>query len=312
MPELPEVLTIVRKLQAVVGLYINKFSWNTQVNRYHEEIQPNIGKILFPAQIERVWHHGKQIFFQILAKNYQRWIFNSFLAMTGRWSWTSEKHEMIRFELIQRVHQANSLSSSSLIVNPNGSISLNFLWNNSVHEWAPATIPLLSFSDQRRFGHFYIFRPEELAERLSKLGPDLYQERDKITKELWQSRFTEYLSRHSEHHICQALMEQSLFAGIGNYLKAEILYQSRIRPDRLLNQITLDELEQLRINTLDIIERSVQAGGLTISDYWDPDGKKGTFQKVIYDEKTDPNGFEIIRTETKDGRTTHWCPTIQK
>lgn len=281
------------------------------MSRYHEEIDKQIGKILFPALIERIWHHGKQIFFQILSKDYQRWIFNSFLAMTGRWSWESQKHEMIRMELMQKI--AGPVSEKPpLIINSNGGISLDSILNNPADQWIVGRIPLLSFSDQRRFGHFYIFPPSELPNRLNKLGPDLYQQRDQITPELWRNRFQEYFQRHPNHHICQALMEQSLFAGIGNYLKAEILYRSRIRPDRLLQQITLEELESLRVNSLSIILESVQANGLTISDYWDPDGKKGTFRKVIYGEKVDPNGFEIITTETKDGRTTHWCPTMQK
>lgn len=111
--------------------------------------------------------------------------------------------------------------------------------------------------------------------------------------------------------ICKALLDGHVIAGIGNYLKAEILYQARIHPTRRVNTLTLNEHYLLYIHTYAIIQDSYNHNGLTISDYWAPDGTIGTFPKKVYKEYFDPFGYTVDRKKFTDGRTTHFVPTLQ-
>lgn len=164
------------------------------------------------------------------------------------------------------------------------------------------------FDDVRHFGSVEIcIGFAELEVRLSDLGPDLLQ--DEISAELWRKIFR----RCSQNfQICRALMDQDKVSGIGNYLKAEILYRARIRPDRTLRSLSDDELERLRIIGHQTIREAYAYHGNTIASYWDMDGNKGLFQCQVYGKAKDPEGNEVVKNTFTDGRTTHWVPALQK
>ena len=44
------------------------------------------------------------------------------------------------------------------------------------------------------------------------------------------------------------------------------------------------------------------------------DDKPGEYSQkmVVYGQKQDPEGNEVIKEKTSDGRTTHWVPSVQK
>ena len=274
MPELPEVRSITMALKVLEGCSIISLRWNLAVDKINKDVAPFVDRLAMPAMVTLVEHHGKQIFIHLIDSNQTLWIFNSFMGMSGRWSWTQGNHTMIILDM------AEGSTRSSIF-----------------------------FLDPRHMGHLKILTPQEMMQKKSKMGPDLYQHN--INWELWANRWHQYMVSHPNHHICQALMDQDHFAGIGNYLKAEILYAARISPHRAIIQLNYDDMVRLYQVTFDIIKRSVEAGGLTIKDFWHPDGKAGTFQQIVYGKKTDPLGNPVIVEDTKDTRTSHWVPMIQ-
>jgi len=117
--------------------------------------------------------------------------------------------------------------------------------------------------------------------------------------------------RIQNKQICDYLLDQKRISGIGNYLRSEILYRSRIRPDRSLKNLSDEELELLRIESIKTVRESYDSHGLTIRSYSDLYGNKGTFICQVYNRTEDPYG-NPIRTDTfKDGRTIHWVPSLQ-
>lgn len=163
------------------------------------------------------------------------------------------------------------------------------------------------FDDMRHFGSFEIVDcPKDLRERLSDIGPDLLQERLNI--ESFKSRL---LKGSGTRQICQVLMDQSCVSGIGNYLKAEILYDARIRPDRIINSLSGEEWTRVYESSYTIIKRAFDSQGNTIKNYYDLTGKRGEFRCVIYDCRKDPLGNPIRTDIFKDKRTTHWVPDVQ-
>jgi formamidopyrimidine-DNA glycosylase len=109
-------------------------------------------------------------------------------------------------------------------------------------------------------------------------------------------------------------MNQSVISGIGNYLKAEILYACQISPHRLCKDITAEEYGNLYSACVWLPRLSYKLGGATLATYKDADGKVGEFSRrfAVYNQKTDPYGQTVIKEVTKDKRTTHWVPGVQK
>jgi formamidopyrimidine-DNA glycosylase len=112
----------------------------------------------------------------------------------------------------------------------------------------------------------------------------------------------------------EVLMNQSLIGGIGNYIKAEVLYIAGISPHRLVGTLSDNEFSALNKATLNVVRSSYARRGATISTYKDIDGDEGDFKFYfrVYGRSTCENGFPVVSETTKDKRTTHWVPQIQK
>jgi formamidopyrimidine-DNA glycosylase len=112
----------------------------------------------------------------------------------------------------------------------------------------------------------------------------------------------------------EVLMNQSLIGGIGNYIKAEVLYIAGISPHRLVDSLSDNEFSALNKATRDVVRSSYARRGATISTYKDIDGDVGNFAFYfrVYGRATCENGFSVVRETTKDKRMTHWVPQIQK
>jgi len=169
----------------------------------------------------------------------------------------------------------------------------------------------LVYKEARRFGTFKVFHDPDgslLDAKLSTLGPDLLAG-DGVDAALWRSRF-----RARDHrNICEALMDQKVVSGIGNYLKAEALYRARIHPLAKVGDLDDDQLDALRVAADFCIRLSYAAQGATIRDYRLPDGSAGraTFEFLCYNRRYDPDGNTVVTQGTPDKRTTHWVPQVQ-
>lgn len=165
------------------------------------------------------------------------------------------------------------------------------------------------YRDSRRFGTFRIFRASdgELQRKLDSLGPDM------LSDPPTASQFIDRLRRKSHWNITKALMDQSVVSGIGNYIKAEVLYRARISPWVSVSDLSDAQLTEIYEATCWVIKASYESRGVTLRDYVMPDGSTGDyqFQFLCYSQPTDPLGNPIKKETTPDGRTTWWCPEIQ-
>lgn len=167
----------------------------------------------------------------------------------------------------------------------------------------------VSFNDIRNFGTLkYTRSPEELNKKLCSLGPDVLNE--EVSVDMFRSR----LMSKPNKTIAESLMNQSVVSGVGNYLKAEILYAAKVSPHRLCKDIDDDEYERLSSACHEITRLSYKLGGATLSTYRQSNGEKGLYSRrfSVYNQKRDPLGNEVIKEATQDKRTTHWVPKIQK
>jgi endonuclease-8 len=94
---------------------------------------------------------------------------------------------------------------------------------------------------------------------LSRLGPDV------LDKELnWQMLRDRALSSEFKRRSLVALyLDQHYLAGIGNYLRSEILFAARFNPWRKPCELPPSALSRLSRQTLTIARRSYRTGGIT-------------------------------------------------
>ena len=164
-----------------------------------------------------------------------------------------------------------------------------------------------SFHDPRHFGTVAWLTGTELTRRLRRLGPCV------LTSQIDIGIFAERVLNKPWTPICEVLLDQSALAGVGNYMRAEILRRSLVDPWKAAGVLTADQMSTLHRETLAVARESYEAGGSTIESFESPDGSKGGFSErfLAYGRKTDPEGNEVVRRRDANGRTVHWCPAVQ-
>jgi formamidopyrimidine-DNA glycosylase len=174
-----------------------------------------------------------------------------------------------------------------------------------------AEISHIYFNDPRHFGSIkFISSEKELKEKLSELGWDPLN-KDRLTTP-WLNWLKSELSR-SDKPIGQVLLDQSLFAGVGNYIRAEALYHAQMSPWRISKSLSREDLEKLCQSIVTVMEESYKYQGATLLTYKDAYGNEGRYSSCfkVYGRDIDPLGNIIKKESTPEGRTIHWCPTIQ-
>lgn len=165
------------------------------------------------------------------------------------------------------------------------------------------------FNDPRHFGTIKFVRGrKELSTKLTELGWDPLQD-DLGT---WLKYLTN-LVRKSDKPIGQLLMDQTAFAGVGNYIRAEALYLAKISPWRIGKKLSVDEIKTLCESIVSVMQESYAYQGATIHTYKDSYGNEGRYSSCfkVYGQKKDPLGNVIVKEATPEGRSIHWCPSVQ-
>lgn len=168
------------------------------------------------------------------------------------------------------------------------------------------------FNDPRHFGTIKFTNSEkELKDKLNELGWDPFG-KDGLSP-AWLGWAQSELSK-SNKPIGQVLLDQSVFAGVGNYIRAEALYRAQMSPWKVSKELTKGEAEKLCSAIVDVMNESYEHQGATLLTYKDAYGNEGKYSSCfkVYGRKTDPLGNQVKSEETPEGRTIHWCPDVQK
>ncbi len=90
--------------------------------------------------------------------------------------------------------------------------------------------------------------------------------------------------------VYQAIMDQSVLAGVGNIYACEALHSAGIHPQHSSKTLTTVEIECLLKTVQQTLMNAIEHGGSTIADYVGIDGKPGAFaeQHRVYDRAGKP------------------------
>jgi formamidopyrimidine-DNA glycosylase len=118
-----------------------------------------------------------------------------------------------------------------------------------------------------------------------------------------------------------ALLDQTIIAGLGNIYVCEALFRARLSPKRMAGTLVKKSGHDPRLDDLvrhirDVLNEAIRAGGSTLRDYAQPDGKSGAYQQRfdVYDRESKPcrNCGKKIRRIVQSGRSTFYCANCQK
>ncbi len=285
MPELPEVEITKRSLTKQILL--KKVNSVTIINpklRYNlkkEKLSTLKGKVI--KQIKR---RSKYILIIFNDMN----ILLIHLGMTGRFYFTKNQSKKID----------TSFYNNKSIMTKHDHLKIKFKNFD------------LIYNDIRKFGFIKRYRSKHITsiDHLSKLGCE------PLTKEFCFN----YLKKkifNKKSSIKNLLMNQSIIAGLGNIYVNEVLYFSKIRPDKQGHEIGDSEIRRLVKEIKKILKNAIFAGGSTINNYHNSEGKIGSYQKnfKVYDREG-KDCFHlgcsgIIRRTNCSGRSIFYCPKCQ-
>jgi formamidopyrimidine-DNA glycosylase len=160
------------------------------------------------------------------------------------------------------------------------------------------------YSSIRNFGHVWLQKDSDLDLKLSKLGPCILD-----CEPCQDQNIIKIFRKKNKKAICQVLMDQSVFSGIGNYIKSEILYETKIHPLQKVENIPDDILISLYTSARKIADLSLKCGGKSLYTYESLASQD--FELKVYNRTMDPEGRKIIKINTPDKRTTFIVPELQ-
>jgi len=171
------------------------------------------------------------------------------------------------------------------------------------------TVRHMVFCDSRKFGKITLVTTENAHEtiHLKGTGPE------PLGAGFTFKEFEKVLMKKKNGKIKITLMDPKVIAGIGNIYSDEMLWASDIHPLSVIPKIPKIALKKLYIEMKKVLEKGINFGGDSMSDYRNVDGKRGEFQNKHNAYRKNKElctkkgcGGTIIKTITS-GRSAHFC-----
>ena len=168
------------------------------------------------------------------------------------------------------------------------------------------------YNDPRRFGFFQIIKNDYLLKkRFAHLGPEPFQSNFNLS-------YVSSFFKSKNKNIKNFLIDQSFVSGIGNIYASEILFLSKINPNKKACLLSKKECKKIINYSKRVLSNAIKKGGSSIRDFKNTSGISGSFQKIfnVYERK----GLickrlkckGIIKKKIISNRSTFFCNFCQK
>ncbi len=290
MPELPEVEVTRRRIAPVLlGRRIESLE-TTSENYFFITPPSRLRRDLAGRTLQRLDRLGKYLVAE--TDDCRRLVIH--LGMTGQ-LFSSEARSL---RLLSATMRASLAPGEQADFRPDLHTHLQFVFVDGG--------PEVYMRDVRKFGKVMLLEKGERHPRLERLGVDALEvEGEQL-----------FLAAHKRKVAIKALLlDQSVIAGVGNIYADEALFHAGVRPRRQAARVTRRECTAIAESLRAVLQRSIDTGGSSISDYISPDGEDGAFQdeRRVYARKGEAchDCGEVIRRIQVAQRSTHYCPNCQ-
>lgn len=185
------------------------------------------------------------------------------------------------------------------------------------HPHTHVVIPLddgreeLRYVDVRRFGEVVPYQDAALREaERARMGPD------PLTWSEAERRQVAEKFKTTQRTLKEALLDQSLLAGVGNIYASEALFAARLSPFKTGCRTSKPALHRLLEATETVLQKAVAHRGTTFSDFVDSSGGEGqNLQHVaVFWREGEPCAScgRAIEKVVQGGRSTYFCRKCQR
>ncbi len=117
----------------------------------------------------------------------------------------------------------------------------------------------LRYNDVRKFGTMHVYKiGEEMTKApLKSVGPDPFEE-------AYTFDYVKERLKRTTRMIKAALLDQTIISGLGNIYVDEVLFLSKIHPEKRAHLLSEDEVKRIYENVRIVLEEAVRLGGTTI------------------------------------------------
>lgn len=227
----------------------------------------------------------------------------------------------------QRIIGVERRAKYILIHTAAGSILLHLGMSGSLRVLAPDTLAgkhdhvdlefrdsrglakIIRLNDPRRFGCCLVIS-EPVAEHklLVNLGPEPLSDG-------FDGERLFALSRGKTQAVKNFIMDGKTVVGVGNIYASESLYEAGIRPSMAAKRISRARYIKLASEIRRVLSKAINAGGTTLNDFAQTDGKPGYFSQElqVYGRAGEQCHAcsDIIKSQVIGQRNTFYCPSCQ-
>ena len=168
------------------------------------------------------------------------------------------------------------------------------------------------YNDPRRFGFFQIIKNyKDLKNRFIHLGPEPFNKNFNL-------KYFLQFKKDKSRTIKDLLIDQKFVSGIGNIYASEILFLSKVNPQKKIKLLTSKECIQIISNSRKVLSNAIDKGGSSIRDFKNTDGIKGGYQNSfrVYQREgmncKRQNCTGKIKKKVITNRSTFFCDFCQK
>lgn len=153
-----------------------------------------------------------------------------------------------------------------------------------------------AFFDPRNFGTFKVVSHAEAKRKQAELGPDIL-----TPEKLWDmAAVPEFITRakrfSKDQTVAEALLDQRICSGCGNYIRADAMYLARLSPHRRMS-----ELSEVELRKIWAAMHKIAAESESVEEY----------KPLVYGQKQTPTGGTVESFSDNTGRTVWWSPKEQ-
>jgi len=168
---------------------------------------------------------------------------------------------------------------------------------------------VLRLRDPRRFGAvLWTDQSPEKHSLIASLGPEPLEEKFN----------QEYLFQKTRKRRCSIknlIMDAHIVVGVGNIYASEALFHAGIRPGKSAGRLTKKDCHRLVTEIRHVLTQAIAAGGTTLRDFTDSNGKAGYFSQKLFvygrEGKSCLFCDNSIKRKLIGQRSSFYCPNCQ-
>lgn len=169
---------------------------------------------------------------------------------------------------------------------------------------------VLRLRDPRRFGAvLWTDQAIEKHSLIATLGPEPLEEK-------FNQEYLFLKTRKRRCSIKNLIMDSHVVVGVGNIYASEALFHAGIRPGRSAARLTKMDCQRLVTEIRRVLTQAIAAGGTTLRDFTDSNGKAGYFSQELFVYAREGKNCLLcgnsIKRKLIGQRSSFYCPNCQK